>query len=125
MKVTITRDVLESCLLGAQESYPREFLGMLAGTRAKDEIRIDRLYLAPLTESDEGSVHFDEFNLPIALGVVGTFHSHPSGQALPSKADLRMFSRKGSVHLVACRPFGAQSVRAFDLKGKELPFSTV
>jgi len=125
MNVFIARDVLESCLLGAKESHPSEFLGMLAGDKAKDGIHIDRLYLAPLTISDEGSVSFDEFNMPIAMGVVGTFHSHPTGPALPSKADLRLFSRKGDVHLIASYPYRKGDVAAFDSTGTQGGFETV
>jgi len=125
MKVTIARDVLESCLVGSQECHPSEFLGMLAGSKTGDEIRIDRLYLAPLSYSNEGSVSFDEFNLPIALGVVSTFHSHPAGPALPSSADLRLFSRKGACHLIASFPYRQADVRCFDSKGKEISFLVV
>ncbi len=125
MKVTIARDVLESCLIGAQESHPNEFLGMLAGEKGKEIILADRLYLAPLSYSDEGSVSFDEFNMPIAMGVVGTFHSHPTGPALPSRADLKLFSQKGAFHLIASFPYKRADVRCFDSKGKEISFLVV
>jgi len=125
MKVTIARDVLESCLIGAQESHPNEFLGMLAGEKGKEIILADRLYLAPLSYSDEGSVSFDEFNMPIAMGVVGTFHSHPTGPALPSRADLKLFSQKGAFHLIASFPYKRADVRCFDSKGKEINFAVV
>jgi len=125
MKFTISAEVLESCLIGAQESHPNEFLGMLAGSKGKEIILADRLYLAPLTYSDEGSVSFDEFNMPIAMGVVGTFHSHPTGPALPSRADLKLFSQKGACHLIAAYPYKRADVRCFDSKGKEMPFVVV
>ncbi|MFA6330216.1 MAG: Mov34/MPN/PAD-1 family protein [Candidatus Micrarchaeia archaeon] len=125
MKFTISAEVLESCLFGAQESHPNEFLGLLAGSKGKEIILADRLYLAPLTQSDEGSVSFDEFNMPIAMGVVGTFHSHPSGPALPSRADLKLFSQKGACHLIASFPYKRADVRCFDSKGKEMPFVVV
>jgi len=125
MKFTISAEVLESCLIGAQESHPNEFLGMLAGSKGKEIILADRLYLAPLTYSDEGSVSFDEFNMPIAMGVVGTFHSHPTGPALPSRADLKLFSQKGACHLIASFPYKRADVRCFDSKGKEMPFLVV
>jgi len=125
MNVFVERDVLESCLVGAQESHPNEFLGMLAGDKTKEGLHINRLYLAPLTMSDEGSVSFDEFNMPIAMGVVGTFHSHPTGPALPSSADLKLFSQKGACHLIASFPYKRADVRCFDSKGKEVAFEIV
>jgi len=125
MKFTISAEVLESCLIGAQESHPNEFLGLLAGSKGKEIILADRLYLAPLSYSDEGSVSFDEFNMPIAMGVVGTFHSHPTGPALPSRADLKLFSQKGACHLIASYPYKQADVRCFDSKGKEVAFGIV
>lgn len=125
MRFTISAEVLESCLIGAQESHPNEFLGMLAGSKGKEIILADRLYLAPLAVSNEGSVSFDEFNMPIAMGVIGTFHSHPSGPALPSRADLKLFSQKGACHLIASFPYRRADVRCFDSKGKEMPFLVV
>ncbi|MFA5247131.1 MAG: Mov34/MPN/PAD-1 family protein [Candidatus Micrarchaeia archaeon] len=125
MKIEIQRDVFESCLEGAKQSFPAEFLGLLAGITKTDFVLADRLYLAPLSYSDQGSVIFDEYNMPIAMGIVGTFHSHPSGPALPSHADLKLFSQKGSCHLIASYPFKRADVRCFDSKGKELPFVLV
>ncbi len=125
MKFTISREVLESCLLGAQEAHPRELLFLLAGSKGKEIILADRLYLAPLAQSNEASVSFNDFNLPIAMGIVGTFHSHPTGPAIPSRADLRMFSQKGACHLIAAYPYNRADVRCFDSKGKEISFAVV
>ena len=122
MKVAIKREVLESCLMGGQESHPREFLGLLSGFRKGDLVKVEQLYLAPLSQSDERSASYNTFNVPVGLGVVGTFHSHPSGPALPSGADLRLFSRAGAANLIAAYPYRISDVNAFDSKGKRIEF---
>src|SRR3989344_545444 len=104
MKLIIPRNVVASCLLGAANLYPAEFLGLFGGDYGKDEVRVDRLYLAPLSKSDENSAWFDAFNVPLSAGVVGTFHSHPNSVARPSAADLRLFARYGRGHLIASGP---------------------
>jgi proteasome lid subunit RPN8/RPN11 len=122
MKLAISSNVLESCLLAAIQAHPQEFLGLLSGSSTRENAIAETLYLAPLSHSDEGSVSFDEFNMPVSMGIIGTFHSHPTGPALPSKADLRLFSLKGPAHLIACFPYNLTDVRCFDSKGKNIEF---
>jgi proteasome lid subunit RPN8/RPN11 len=117
MEIIMPSLVLESCLQGAAESYPREFIGLLSGKKNGDRVQIERLYLAPLAESDETSTSFNPYHVPTGMGIVGSFHSHPAGPARPSAQDLMMFSSTGSVHLIAACPFSAKSVAAFDGKG--------
>ncbi len=121
MKLVIPRDVLESCLLGATNTFPSEFLGLLAGFYQKEEAVVEKLYLAPLSQSNEDSVWFDSLNVPISAGVVGTFHSHPNATARPSAQDLRLFSRYGRGHLIAAGPpFTARQTAAFDAHGRRI-----
>jgi proteasome lid subunit RPN8/RPN11 len=125
MNIAIKREVLESCLMGGRESHPREFLGLLSGFRKGYSVTVEQLYLAPLSKSDQRSASYDSYNVPVGLGVVGTFHSHPSGPALPSAADLRLFSRAGAANLIAAYPYAIENVRAFDSSGKEISFVIV
>ena len=121
MRLTISLNVLESCLMGAANTYPAEFLGLLAGDYRKDEVIAEKLYLAPLSQSNENSAWFDSLNVPLSAGVVGTFHSHPNSVARPSAQDLRLFSRYGRAHLIAAGPpFTATRVAAFDSLGKPI-----
>ncbi|MEK6924333.1 MAG: Mov34/MPN/PAD-1 family protein [Candidatus Micrarchaeota archaeon] len=125
MRVIIPASVLDSCLEGARNSMPCEFLALLSGGLSASEAVVESVYLAPLAESDEGSVFFSDWHVPLGLKVIGSFHSHPRGAALPSRQDLRAFGNEGGVHLVACSPFRRGDAAAFDSRGRKLELKIV
>ena len=120
MRIVIDREIIESCLQGARESYPTEFIGLMSGKIEKNDVIVDGLYLAPLASVDGRSASFNPYHLPAGLRLVGSFHSHPSGPAMPSDADLSMFSRTGAAHIIAARPYTLRDVSAFDRNGKKI-----
>lgn len=110
----IRRRTLRMILEASKSSYPNEFGGLM---RARKGV-INELVLLPGTESGERAALFKLHMLPIDFTVVGTVHSHPSGEIYPSEADLELFRRFGFVHIIAGRPFDARSWRAFDFLGE-------
>jgi proteasome lid subunit RPN8/RPN11 len=79
----IARDTLKFILEVSRSSAPREFAGMLS---AKGDIITD-VVVVPGTESSDESAVMQLFMLP-NIPTVGTVHSHPSGNATPSRTDL-------------------------------------
>jgi proteasome lid subunit RPN8/RPN11 len=123
MRLLLPRDVFESCLLGAANSYPNEFLGLFPGRYDGEDVIVEKLYLAPLSEANSSSVWFDSVNVPLSAGIVGTFHSHPNSPARPSSADLHLFGRYGRAHLIASGPpYSVGMTAAFSSKGKPISF---
>jgi proteasome lid subunit RPN8/RPN11 len=110
----INKDVLELILASGEGSLPKEFGGVL---RAYDGV-ITEVMVLPGTEQGARAALFKFYMLPVDHSVVGTAHSHPSGVYWPSGADLELFDRFGSIHVICCRPFGPNDWQAYDSRGR-------
>ena len=89
--VHIPSNILDAVYAGAKELYPRESFLLLRGKKNKDVIRITDLVLAPFAVHREGEVHFNPYMFTGDYSLVGTVHSHPSGNISPSHVDLNYF----------------------------------
>ncbi len=116
---TIKKEVLESIMEFSKHSYPNEFAGMLVG----DNNVIDDLYVYPAAKNFPQMVIINPNLSPMTLRVIGTVHSHPSGQGVPSRADLSFFRGK-KINLVVYYPFDLCCYKAYNKKG-ELVFLDV
>ncbi|TGC08778.1 metal-dependent protease of the PAD1/JAB1 superfamily [Methanolobus halotolerans] len=114
----IARETLGFILEVSRSTYPNEFAGLL---EAKDGIITDVLIL-PGTESSEINAVLKLFMMP-NISAVGSVHSHPSSAIRPSKADLRLFSKTGTRHIIAGHPYGSNNWKCYDGSGNpvELP----
>ena len=95
----IARDALEFVLEASASSHPKEFAGMLYET---DQIISD--VDIPINQSSNGSGVMDLFTLPVNTHIVGSVHSHPSGELQPSDADIRLFMQNGDYHIIVGYP---------------------
>lgn len=120
LSVQIPSNILEAIYAGAKELYPRESFLLLRGKKRKDIISITDLVLAPFAIHGEGEVHFNSFMFAGDLSLMGTVHSHPSGNIHPSHTDLNYFF--GRVLLIVGPPFiGRMSIAAYDSNGDPVP----
>lgn len=120
----ITRKCLDLILESSKSVYPNEFGGLL---RADDEKKdtITEIVILPGTVQGETHAIFKLHMLPIDFSVVGTVHSHPSPNPRPSNADLQLFSKKGSIHIIAAVPYNYNSWKAYDYNGKNVDIKVV
>ena len=109
----IRRDVLETIIGGAKNAMPHEFAATM---RARDGI-IYELVFVPGTLSGETSAIMSFYNLPPDPEIVGSVHSHPSGNYNPSEADRNLFSKHGMTHIIIGFPFTPGTWRAYDAAG--------
>lgn len=109
----IARDALKFILEVSKSSAPREFAGMLS---ARDDIITD-VVIVPGTESGEESAVMQLFMLP-NIHTVGTVHSHPSGNAAPSREDLELFDKKGQYHIIVAAPYTISSWKCYNNRGE-------
>lgn len=122
--LTVPRDLLDEITRAAEAAFPHECCGLLAGTAgAGGETRVTRVVASPnVTETRaEDSFEVDpqvRFDLMRALDgtderIVGHYHSHPGGPAMPSATDLRMAYETDLIWvIVSVRDGRAEDVRA-------------
>ncbi|MGQ4873932.1 MAG: Mov34/MPN/PAD-1 family protein [Promethearchaeia archaeon] len=109
--------VFELC----KQKHPHEIIGLL---RIKDGI-ISEFILPPGALSNEFNAVFFPGRLPLDTSIIGTIHSHPSGNPNPSKGDLdQMFKNRG-VHIIVAYPYDMNRMKCFDERGQELSFKIV
>lgn len=122
---SITRKCLDLIFESSKSNYPQEF-GALLRVDRENKNMIAEVVLLPGTISGESHAIFHLHMLPVDYSVVGTVHSHPSALAVPSGADLDLFSHFGRVHIiVGVPPFGEVSWKAYDYKGQEIDMEIV
>jgi proteasome lid subunit RPN8/RPN11 len=110
----IARDTLRFILEVSKSSHPNEFAGLL---QAEEGI-ITEVLLLPGTESGESSASLSLFMIP-NIAAAGSVHSHPTGIIKPSNADLQMFGKTGSCHIIVGFPYDLQSWKCFNSRGEE------
>jgi proteasome lid subunit RPN8/RPN11 len=119
--VSMSGELLDSIFEGAKRLYPKETFLLLRGKKHKDEIRVSDLVVPPLAVYGYGFANLPFHMLPMDFSVVGTVHSHPSGNIHPSSVDLNHFF--GRILMIVGFPFaGAQNVAVYDSKGETLQF---
>ena len=118
--VSIKLEILEAIFEGARHLYPRETILMLRGKKSKDIIQINDLIIPPLATYGEGFASYPFHLLPVDFSLVGTVHSHPSGDKTPSDVDLNNFF--GRVMMIVGFPYMTdQDVVAYNWSGDRLP----
>ncbi len=113
MTWAIEGELLDAINESARHSFPNEFLCLL---RAEKRV-ITEMVLLPGTVSGERHGILDINMAPMALGIVGSAHSHPGRNNEPSDADRGFFNSMGGVHIITCLPFDRNSWKAYDRSG--------
>jgi proteasome lid subunit RPN8/RPN11 len=117
--VHLPKDILETIYSGAKKLYPRESFLLLRGKKRKNIISITDLVLAPFAVHSEGSAHFNLYMLPGDFSLIGTVHSHPSGNISPSNVDLNYFF--GRILMIVGYPFDGEScIAVYDSNGNKI-----
>jgi proteasome lid subunit RPN8/RPN11 len=118
--VEIPQDILECIYAGAKQLYPRESFLLLRGKKSKGVIKITDLVLAPFATHGRGFAHFNPFLFSGDFSLVGTAHSHPSGNISPSHVDMNYFF--GRILMIVGYPFeGRSCVAVYDANAEKLP----
>jgi proteasome lid subunit RPN8/RPN11 len=89
--VSISQELLKTIFEGARRLYPKETILLLRGEKKKDTIAVSDLVVPPLANYGRGFANIPLHMLPIDFSIVGTAHSHPSGNLAPSHGDLNHF----------------------------------
>ncbi len=118
--IHIPSNILDAIYAGAKELYPRESFLLLRGKKSKSVISITDLVLAPFAVHGKGEVHFNPYMFAGDFSLVGTVHSHPSGNISPSHVDLNYFF--GRILMIVGYPYqGNGCIAAYDSNGDKVP----
>ena len=118
-EVFIKREMLSYILKNAQGVHPREMILLLRGKTCKNQTTITDLIVPPLATHGKGFSGFQSHMLPIDFSLIGTAHSHPSGVAKPSLADLH--HSFGRIIMIAAFPYNnEENVAVYNHSGEKL-----
>jgi proteasome lid subunit RPN8/RPN11 len=117
--IQVPSNILDAIYAGAKELYPRESFLLLRGKKHKGVISITDLVLAPFAAHEESAVHFNPYMFAGDFSLVGTVHSHPSGNISPSDTDLNYFF--GRILMIVGYPYqGKGCIAAYDSNGDKV-----
>lgn len=117
----VRRAVLDFIAQVARSQHPHEFGGVL---RVEKGV-ITEVLVVPGTVSGPTHALFNFHMLPIDFSIRGTVHSHPGSVPLPSDADLDLFRRYGTIHIIIAEPYTERTWRAYDGRGEPLRLDVV
>lgn len=120
-KLVLKRDVVDSILTFCKMHHPNEAILVLRGKNTKDSLVIESLMVPPMSEYGPYYSGFPTYMLPLDRSILGTAHSHPSGNARPSLTDLHHFT--GLVSVIVSYPYEDTDLFAYDVDGGELEYS--
>jgi proteasome lid subunit RPN8/RPN11 len=117
--VSISAEILEAIFEGARHLYPKETILMLRGKKKKDTIHIVDLVIPPLATYGHGFANYPIHLLPMDFSLVGTVHSHPSGNKTPSDVDFNHFF--GRIMMIVGYPYATEKdVVVYNAQGEKL-----
>ncbi|MGB9740998.1 MAG: Mov34/MPN/PAD-1 family protein [Candidatus Bathyarchaeia archaeon] len=117
--VSISQTLMKAILESAKTLYPKETILLLRGEKSKDVIKITDLIVPPLATYGQGFANIPTHMLPMDFSIIGTVHSHPSGNLMPSPADLNHFW--GKILMIVGFPFADDgNVAVYNHEGKRL-----
>jgi len=117
--VSMNQELLDAIFEGAKHLYPRETILLLRGKKVKDTICIVDLVIPPLATYGEGFATYQLHLLPMDFSIVGTVHSHPSGNKTPSDVDFNHFF--GRILMIVGYPYtNSLDVAVYNSHGEKL-----
>ncbi|MEM2918986.1 MAG: Mov34/MPN/PAD-1 family protein [Candidatus Altiarchaeota archaeon] len=110
----IRKSALEFALNASKNFYPKEFSGLLRGNKKE----IKEILILPGTIFGENFSMQRRDMVPIDKTIIGSIHSHPGKNFLPSNEDLKFFKRTGILHIIVSYPYESiEDVHAYDQNG--------
>ena len=112
----VKRTLLEDAGQAARNFYPKEFMCFLGGDKKKEII--EEIVFLP-TENSQNSASVNEQSIPFDETIIGSLHSHPSGNNLPSRQDKKFFL-KYQINAIMSYPYTPEGVAFYDKNGEKI-----
>jgi proteasome lid subunit RPN8/RPN11 len=124
LSVLIEEKLLRAILEGARRLYPKEMILLLRGQKQKSELKISEVLVPPLATHGLNFADVRLHMLPMDFSIIGTVHSHPSGNLTPSPTDLNHVF--GIVLMIAGFPFADErNIAVYNRSGEKLPLQII
>jgi len=118
-KVTMSKELLQMILESARRLHPKETILLLRGKAGKNTINISEVLIPPLATYGKGFSAFPGHMLPIDFSIIGTAHSHPTGNLKPSAEDQNHLM--GKIMLIVAYPYqGRENAAIYNREGQRL-----
>lgn len=119
ISVLVDEELLQAVFEGARRLYPREIVLLLRGEKKKNLLKISEVVVPPLATYGSSFANIPLHMLPMDFSIVGTVHSHPSGNLTPSNTDLNHVF--GVVLMIVGFPFADErNVAVYNRNGEKL-----
>ena len=117
--IQIDKDAFMGMKSLAEDNHPKEIIVLLRGNRSGDVFHITDYLIPPFGFGSRRSASFPVYMLPIDFSILGTAHSHPSGNLRPSTRDMHNFY--GRLMMILGPPYSMNNVAAYTKQGKVIP----
>jgi proteasome lid subunit RPN8/RPN11 len=107
----------------AKNNHPHEIILLLRGEKVDNNLIIQDFLLPPMGVGGVGFASFPAHMLPIDFSIIGTLHSHPSGQLQPSMKDLH--SMYGRIMVIIGPPYLINSIAAYKKSGERIDIKII
>lgn len=124
--IGISQELLQACLQASQSTDPNEFLCLLTGRKAQNvgfpnaepnDVVLTEFNIIPGTSSNSTSAAMKQNKVPQTREIYGSLHSHPSGNRIPSDADLKMFQQY-PINIIVGSPYAENDFSVYDNSGE-------
>ena len=118
-EVFISQQLFEIVLENARSVYPREVILLLRGKAKKGRVEITDIVIPPFATHGRGFSSFPLQALSMDFSLIGSVHSHPSGDTTPSVEDFN--HSFGRIMMIVAHPFlGRKNVSVYNSSGDEI-----
>ena len=121
--IQIDKDVFMGIKSLAEDNHPNEIIVLLRGKRSGGDFLITAYLFPPFGFGSRRSASFPAYLLPIDFSIIGTAHSHPSGNLSPSTGDMHNFY--GRLMMILGPPYSMNNVAAYTKQGKAIPVKVI
>ncbi len=117
-EVTVPKEIFDMVFESARRVHPKETIFLLRGKKKGSSWEITEMIIPPAATHGLGFSGFPMHMLPMDFSIVGSIHSHPSGNISPSVMDLN--HSLGKVIIIVGFPYQGNEIAAYNRDGKKL-----
>ncbi len=117
-EVTVPKEIFDMVFESARRVHPKETIFLLRGKKKGNSWEITEMIIPPAATHGFGFSGFPMHMLPMDFSIVGSIHSHPSGNISPSVEDLN--HSLGKVIIIVGFPYQGNEIAAYNRDGKKL-----